>query len=128
MFYTITLSRQLRQTPIIEGHSMSAENVSTNSSKGIIFVILIVGVLFSGLIYLFEFSPAKSWNVKSLAECALSLENKKNASLIMDQVSENPRIGKVNRLTEKCRNLREDEKLIHANELVAYAKASLKNN
>ena len=46
----------------------------------------------------------------------------------MDQVSENPSTGKVNRLTEKCRNLREDEKLIHANELVAYAKASLKTN
>ena len=108
---------------------MSTENATTKSSVSFyIFIAIIIGFFLSFVLYVFEFSPAKSWDVKTVAECALSLENKENAYLIIDQVSETPRTGKIERLKEKCRSLREDEKLTHANKLVAFAKASLKTN
>lgn len=108
---------------------MSAPTVSNKSSKFTLpTIILTVVVFLFGLLYPLEFSPAKSWNVKILAECSLSLENKRNAKLILDQVSDKPRTGQVNRLIEKCRNLREEERLIRANELIAYAKKTLKTN
>ena len=108
---------------------MSTQNPINKSSIFFnIITTLLVAVFISGVLFLIEFAPAKSWNVKAVAECALSLENKENASLIIDQVGETPRTGKIDRLKAKCRTLREDEKLIHANELVAFAKSSLKTN
>jgi hypothetical protein len=108
---------------------MSVENTSPNSSKySLIGIFLFVGIFLGGFVYFLELTPAKSWNVKILAECTTSINDKKVASEILDQVSENPLAGKVDRLIRKCRSVREDEKLVEAKALMAYAKESVKTN
>lgn len=102
------------------------ESASKNSKTGMTVIILVTALIFGLMIYVIEFAPAKSWNVKNLAECSLSLNDRKKASDLLDQVSDTPRSGKIDRLIAECRQLREDEKIKEANALMAEAKAKIK--
>ncbi len=102
------------------------ESSATKSIIGMVAISLFTLLILGLFIYVVEFSPAKSWNVKSLAECSLSLNDRKNAAYILNQVSDTPKTGDINRLMNKCRQLREDEKIGEANAFMAEAKTKIK--
>ena len=106
---------------------MSAQDsIKKDSKSGLAVMILCAAIVLGLVFYAFELAPAKSWNVKSLAECSLSLKDRKKASDILDQVSDTPRTGKIDRLNTKCRQLREGEKKIEADAFIAQAKTNIK--
>ena len=101
------------------------DSIQKNSKSGLAVIILCAALLLGFVFYAIELAPAKSWNIKSLAECSLSLKDKELGAEILEQVSDTPRIGKIDRLNTKCRQLREREKIIEANLLMAQAKETL---